>query len=344
MNRARIALSIVAAGGFSAAVLSQTPAPEAAYRFQQIQPGIYSAVGTGTMNVGSNSAIIINDDDVLVVDSHISPESARAMLREMKSITDKPVRFLVNTHFHFDHANGNQIFTSATDIIGHEYTRRKLLGPIMTEGLFASLLTGLPGQIEDLRKRAAAEQDAAAKGRLEQQLRVQQAYAGALKELKPTPPTVTMNDRMTIVRGGREMQLLHLGRAHTAGDVVVYLPKERLLCTGDIVYNGIPNLSDGYVNEWSATLERIKALDFVDVIPGHGEPFKGKERLDALQLFMRDLWEKTKTLHDQKVPAAEAAKRLDMTAHKGRYPAIVAPGIPLIGVTRMYEVMEGKAQ
>src|SRR2546428_5496290 len=176
---------------------AQTQPSQAAHRFQPIAPGVYSAIATGTLNVGSNSCVVVNQDDVLIVDSHISPESARVLIRELKSITDKPVRFLVNTHFHFDHANGNQVFTAPVDIIGHEFTRRKLLGDVKAKGtIFGDTLAGLPGQIDQLKQRAGAEKDAAVKARLEQQLRVQQAYAAQVKEEKPPPPSATPNDQL----------------------------------------------------------------------------------------------------------------------------------------------------
>src|SRR5258708_5601655 len=163
MTRTRLALvlALVAIGGL--AFHAQTPAPQAAYRFQQIVPGVYSAIGTGVVNAGSNSAVIVNRDDVVVVDSHISPESARVMLQEMKAITDKPVRFLVNTHFHYAHTTGNQLFAPPVDIIGHTFTRRKLTGDILEKGMFAELLKAMPKQLDDLTSRAAAEQDAATK-------------------------------------------------------------------------------------------------------------------------------------------------------------------------------------
>ena len=105
----------------------------------------------------------------------------------------------------------------------------------------------------------------------------------------------------------------------------------------------VANLIDGYVNEWPDALEKLKPLDFVDVIPGHGDPFKGKERIDWFQAYLRDLWKQGTALHDQKVSAADAAKRIDMTAHKAHYPAITAPGVNLAWVSRMFEVMEGRA-
>ena len=344
MTRTRFALALAGIAIASLAFRAQTPGSDAAYKFQPIAPGIYSAIGTGTLNVGSNSAVIVNRDDVLIVDSHISPESARVMLRELKSISDKPVRFLVNTHFHYDHTNGNQVFGSAVDVIGHEFTRAKLTGANYTRtGLLGDLLTGLPKQLEDLKARAAAEQDASAKARTEQQLRVQTAFSEHLKELKPTPPNIAIDDRMTIVRGDREMRLLYLGHGHTGGDLVVYLPKERVLCSGDLLVNGIANLADGYVDEWPATLEKLKALDFDDVIPGHGEPFKGKERIGYFQEYLKDLWAQASKLHDEHVSAADAAKRIDLTAHKSHYATINGPGVNPLAVARIYAVIEHRA-
>ena len=345
MTRIRLAL-ILSGIAISALVFhAQAPAPQAAaYKFTEIVPGVYSAIGTGSMNVGSNSAVIVNKDDVMIVDSHISPESGRAMLQELKAITDKPVRFLINTHFHYDHTSGNQAFPPGVDIIGHEFTRRKLTGDILEKGMFADLLKGLPAQLDGIKARAAAETDATAKARLDQQVRVQTAFANSLNDLKVTPPTVTLVDHMTLFRGDREIRLLYLGHGHTGGDIVVYLPKEKVLCSGDLLVHDVANLIDGYVNEWPDTLEKLKPIDFVDVIPGHGDPFKGKERIDWFQAYLRDLWRQGTALHDQKVPAPEAAKRIDMTAHRAHYPGITAPGVNAGWVVRMFEVMDGTAR
>jgi glyoxylase-like metal-dependent hydrolase (beta-lactamase superfamily II) len=343
MNRTRFAL-VLAGVAVSALVFhAQAPAPAAAYKFTEIVPGVYSAIGTGSMNVGSNSAVIVNRDDVLIVDSHISPESGRAMLQELKAITEKPVRFLINTHFHYDHTNGNQAFPPGVDIIGHEFTRRKLTGDVLETGMFADLLKGLPRQLDDLKARAASETDPALKARAAQQVPVQTAFAASLKELRVTPPNVTLVDHMTLFRGDREIRLLYLGRGHTGGDIIVYLPKEKVLCSGDLLVHDVANLIDGYVNEWPDALEKLKLIDFVDVIPGHGDPFKGKERIDWFQSYLRDLWKQGTALHEQKVSAADAAKRIDMTAHKAHYPAITAAGVNLPAVSRMFDVIEGRA-
>jgi cyclase len=344
MNRARLGLLLAVLALTGLVFHAQAPTTATTHKFTQIAPGIYSAVGVAAPNVGSNSAVIVNRDDVVVVDSHISPEAGRVLLREIKTLTDKPVRTLIDTHFHYDHTNGNQVFGPNVDIIGHEFTRRKLTGDILQRGMFADLLRGLPQQLADLKTRAAAEQDVAARTRLEQQVTSQEAFSRQIRETSPTPPNVTLVDHMTFFRGDREIRLLYLGRGHTGGDLVVYLPNERVLCTGDLLVNQIANLIDGYVNEWPDTLEKLRPIAFDAVIPGHGEPFNGKERIDWFQAYLRDLWKQTTALHDQKVSAAEAAKRIDMTPHKAHYTAIGGPGVNPAAVSRMYEVMEGRAE
>ncbi len=124
----------------------------------------------------------------------------------------------------------------------------------------------------------------------------------------------------------------------------VYLPKERVLCSGDLLVNQIANLVDGYVNEWPDALEKLRSVDFVDVIPGHGDPFKGKDRIDWFQAYLRDLWQQALKLHADGIPAADAARRIDMTSHKVHYASINGPGVPLVAVTRMYAVMENRAE
>src|SRR3989441_9188092 len=240
-----------------------------AFRFNKVAEGVYHAVGTGALTVVGNSSVIVNSDDVIIVDDHVSPAAAWVLVDEIKTITNKPVRTVINTHFHYDHAHGNQIFDKDVAIIGHEFTREMLLGgKSLQMPLYKNYVTGLPGQIENLKQRIAMESDAARKANLQTQLQVAQNNAASQAELKPTPPNVTLQTRMTLYRGDREIQIRFLGRAHTAGDVVVYLPKEKIVCTGDMLTSALSNMSDAFVDEWSKTLEELKKLDFVTVLPG----------------------------------------------------------------------------
>jgi len=313
-----------------------------AYRFNKVADGVYHAVGTGALSVVGNSSVIVNDNDVIVVDDHVSPAAASVLLDELKDITNKPVRTVINTHFHYDHAHGNQIFDKDVAIIGHEFTRQMLMGGKSIEmPLYKSYVTGIPRQIEDLKKRIAAESDAARKANLQTQLQVAENNAASQAELKPTPPNVTLQTQMTLYRGDREIQIRFLGRAHTAGDVVVYLPKEKIVCTGDMLTSALSNMSDAFVDEWSKTLEELKKLDFVTVLPGHGDAFTDRAKIDYFQAYLRDVWGQVSRLKQQGVSAEAAAKRADLTKHREHFPGIQAPGVPLIGVTRIYELLDG---
>jgi cyclase len=314
-----------------------------AFRFNKVAEGVYHAVGTGSLAVVGNSSVIVNDNDVIIVDDHVSPAAAWVLLEEVKTLTKKPVMTVINTHFHFDHAHGNQIFDPTVQIIGHEFTRQMLLGNPTAMPLYQNYINGMPGQIETLRKRIADEKDPAAKAKLQTQLQVTENNYASQKELKPTPPNVTLSTQMTLFRGAREIQIRYLGRGHTAGDVVVLLPKERVVITGDFLTSGLSNMSDSYPQEWAASLDALKKLDFATVLPGHGEAFTDKAKIDYFQAYLRDVWAETSRLRKEGVSAEEAAKRVDMTKHKGQLP-IQAPGIPPIAATRIYDLLDGKAK
>lgn len=314
-----------------------------AFRFNKVKEGVYHAVGTGALAVVGNSAFIVNDNDVIVVDDHVSPAAAWVLLEEIKEVTNKPVTTVINTHFHFDHAHGNQIFEPGVQIIGHEFTRRALLDDPVSKPLYQSFYSvkTLEGQIENLRKRIASEQNAAARDKLQTQLTSVENNYASQKELRPTPPNVTLTTQMTLFRGDREIQIRYLGRGHTAGDVVVYLPKEKAVITGDLLTASTSNLSDSYPVEWAATLEELKKLDFDTVIPGHGEAFTDKAKIDYFAAYLRDVWSTVGELKKQGVSAEEAAKRADLSKHKERFPN---PAVPVIGVQRIYALLDGSAR
>jgi cyclase len=314
-----------------------------AFRFNKVADGVYHAIGTGNLTVVGNSSVIVNDEDVIVVDDHVSPAAAWVLINEIKTITNKPVRTVINTHFHYDHAHGNQIFDKDVSIIGHEFTREMLLGgKSLQMPLYKGYVTQLPGQIENLKQRMAMESDPSRKAMLQAQLQAAENNAASQAELKPTPPNVTLRTNMTLYRGEREIQLRFLGRAHTAGDVVVFLPKERIVITGDMLTSALSNMSDAFVNEWVTTLDELKKLDFVTVLPGHGEAFTDRSKIDYFQAYLRDVWTEVSRLKQQGVSAEEAAKRADLTKHKEHFPTITAPGVPLIAVTRIYELLDNK--
>jgi glyoxylase-like metal-dependent hydrolase (beta-lactamase superfamily II) len=294
--------------------------------------------------VGCNASIVVNADEALVVDTHMTPGGAWALREELRTITTLPIRFVVNSHWHFDHAHGNQIYGPDTQIIGHEFTRRMIAAGESVKGRAYNLFVGsIPANIKSLEERIAAATDAGERTKLQTQLAVQQNHLEGTKQVVPTPPTVTLTDQMTLYRGDREMRLLFLGRGHTGGDVVVHLPKERVVMTGDLLIEGTSYMGDAFLPDWIDTLERLKKLDFDRVLPGHGMAF-GREKIDHFQAYLRDFWSQVQALHKSRVPAEEAAKRIDMRAHAKNYPAITAAGVQVNGVLRAYELMDGTAR
>jgi len=314
-----------------------------AFRFNKVSDGVYHAVGTGAVAVVSNSSFIVNDTDVIVIDDHVSPAAAWVLLDEIKAITDKPVTTVINTHFHFDHAHGNQIFDNRVTIIGHEFTRQMLLSNSLGMPLYKNYVTGLPAQIDDLKKRLAAESDATTQASLERQISAAENNLASQRELKATPPNVTLTDHLTLYRGSREIQIRYLGRGHTAGDVVVFLPREKLVMTGDFLTAGLSNMSDSFPDEWVASLDALKKLDFDTVLPGHGEAFTDKAKIGYFQDYMRDVWTEVSRLKQQGVSAEDASKRADLTKHSAHLP-INGPGVPLIGVQRIYDLIDQRRQ
>ena len=314
-----------------------------AFTFQKIQDDIYFARGTGNLAAWCNIAIIINTEDVLIVDSHISPAAAWVLLEELKAITSKPVRYVVNTHFHFDHLHGNQIFPEGVEIIGHEFTREMVLGGESNGGRgYDFYLGGLPDKVAELQKQVDAMTDSEEKANLQKELFINENFLAAISAVKPTPPNVTLKRSMTLFRGGREIRLLFLGRGHTAGDVVVYLPEERVLVTGDLLTAGLAYMGDDYLKEWAETLERLKGLDIDVILPGHGEAFTEIVKIDHFQAYLLDLWEKAAQLHRQGISPEEAAERIDMRSHAENFPRIEEVGVHPHAVLRAYELLDGQ--
>ena len=345
-----LALSIPASLAFEAeardgqaAAPSQYPVVQGkVYKFEKIADGVYYATG----GLGGNNPIIVNDDDVMIVDDGTTPATARALLEDLKMITAKPVRYVVNTHFHYDHTDGNSVFPPDVEIIGHEYVRTAILtfNVLEREPYKTSQGARLPALIDSHKKQIADEKDPAQKATLEKQLAADQTLLNELKEVKPTPPNVTYTSKMVLHKGQREIQLLFLGRGHTGGDTVVYLPEERIVCTGDLMESQPAYMGDAFFDEWIVTLDALKRLDFDTVLPGHGVPFHGKSLITAYQSFLKDLMTQVANFRKQGLSAEQTAQKVDLTPHKAEFPQIQGPGAELRGIRRMYEWMDEQAK
>jgi glyoxylase-like metal-dependent hydrolase (beta-lactamase superfamily II) len=317
-----VALAATLAGcGDSGDVEADAPAAAVVetdtHRFEEVAPGVYFILGTGTIFVQSNAMLVLSDEDALVVDSHVTPAAARALLASIAEVTDKPVTHLVNTHYHFDHAHGNQVFPEDVAIVGHEFTREMLMSDVLQQGTYLNFSGAIPDQIAAMKEEAGTMEDGEAKEALMDQIAVQEAHYVALAETEPTPPNVTLTNRMTIHRTwegqDRPIELIHLGRGHTGGDVVVLLPNERVVFTGDLVLpGGSAYIGDGYVNEWLDTLDRFQELEFDLVLPGHGPTFSDvSTQLGLLRDMLSSFWNQAVAARDQGLSAEEAIAAIE---------------------------------
>ncbi len=234
-------------------------------------------------NVNGNTTVIIGDREVFVVDSTYRPALAREDIAQIRQWTDKPVGYLLNTHFHNDHNNGNKTYMDAFPslaIIAQEETKKDMdliqpgnieRGPKELAAAIAAFQQG-----KDQHGRALTEEE---KKQVKDLMPGLEQRLADLKALVYQPPTLTFTDKLDIDIGNREVQVKHLGRGNTPGDAVVYLPKEKILVAGDLLVYPIPYTYDGYPAEWIETLQKMAQLDAQIIVPGHGPVLRDKTYL-----------------------------------------------------------------
>jgi cyclase len=285
----------------ASAAQSTRPSSNSLFNISRVTEGVYAAVAKPQALLNSNAAIILNSDHALVVDTHSKPSAARALIRQIRAeVTDRPVRYVIDSHFHWDHAQGNLAYPDAfganVEVISSTATREWLRRE--GEQRLRESLAGLPAQIAELRKQAEAARVRAdgTHPRLLARVAEMESY---LKEMSPPAkpialPTMTFSDRLVLHRdgqGGKEVHLMFLGRGHTAGDVVVYVPAERVVATGDLMHGLLPYIGDGYPDEWPRTLTELEKLDFTRVVPGHGLAQEGKTILANFRAYIEEITE-----------------------------------------------------
>lgn len=321
----KIALALLALGATAAlaarAAAPTRPGPPALFEVVPVREGVWAAIARPVTPLNCNAAVIAGARELLVVDSHGTPSSAQSLLRQLARVTRLPVRYVVNTHFHGDHARGNQTYGPDVQIVATEATRRNLQA-IETARL-ADELAALPARIAELR------QDRSPAGRA--RLAAAERHRAELERLRIVLPTITFDRSLRLHGLGREVVILFLGRAHTDGDAVVYLPRERVVVTGDLVTRWGPGMGDGYPDEWLRTLDELARLDVETVIGGHGA-VGGRELITNLRAYIADVIAEVKAELARGTPAAAVEKEVSarlVARHGDRFaPGELAPRVP----------------
>jgi glyoxylase-like metal-dependent hydrolase (beta-lactamase superfamily II) len=227
--------------------------------FEELGPGLYGYTAEGD----PNSGVVIGDDSVLVVDAQATPAMAADVIARIRAVTDKPIRHVVLSHYHAVRVLGASAYAGA-EIIASDVTRDLIV------------------------ERGQQDMDSEI-GRFPRLFRGRDSIPGL------TWPTLTFHRRMTLFLGKREVQIIHIGRSHTAGDTVVWLPHERVLFSGDCVeYGATPYCGDAHYTDWPATLDAIRALKPERLVPGRGRSLidarEVAEAIDGTAAFTSDLF------------------------------------------------------
>lgn len=267
---------IVGAGGNAFALQGLTRVADNVYSYVDVKNA-----GPGN-SFAANAGIIIGSDGILVVDTLISAKEARKFMADIRKVSSKPIRYVVDTHYHLDHAFGNGEFAKAGVIIIAHAADRKNLEEKGESTLKRAKEFGLTE--EDMRGTEIAL------------------------------PALTFTDRMSVYLGDEEVELIYLCPSHTKGSVMVYLPKSKVLFTGDIVFSDFhPYLAEGDLEGWIRNLDYILSLDVKTIVPGHG-PISGKKDVEQMKEYLVAFDKKARELaarsNDADYIAAELKKAL----------------------------------
>lgn len=276
-------LGLCLAAGPAAVAAADTGFAPVEIKMSRLAEGVYQfTVASDGYVEQLNSVAIVGDRDVLVFDTTTRPSTARTILAEIRKITSKPVKFVVNSHWHPDHWSGNEVFAAANpdlEIIATEQERDYMLN------LSAFYLSYIPKGLA-AQEKAVADQFAANKRpdgspitpelKRQIELELQQIRDLTTEQLKVrrTYPTLTYTDRMTLRHGGRELQFISV-TGDAQGTTILYLPKEKILMTGDTVSYPLPYYTPP-LSQHAKSLRQLAALDTAIIVPGHGPAFRDK--------------------------------------------------------------------
>jgi cyclase len=282
------------------------------FTIEKVGDGVFAALAKPQALTNSNAAIFVLDRDVLVVDAHSKPSAAAALLAQIKKeVTDKPVRYLVNSHFHWDHTQGDIAYKNAggkVEIITSEATKQ-LMTQLQRDRLKESL-DSVPGLIDAVRSRLSRATTPEERAWCDDQLRQLTAYQEEMKSYPLELPTLTFAKTHVIKDRSGELQLAFNGKAHTAGDVQVFSPSRKVVASGDAIIGFLPNLNDGFPRPWPKTIDSVGSWKFDHIIAGHGPVQHGRARMGQFRNYIEDLTARVERAKKAGTPLAELQKTI----------------------------------
>jgi glyoxylase-like metal-dependent hydrolase (beta-lactamase superfamily II) len=297
--------------------------------FTKLGDGVYAAIYSEFRMdpIEGNSLVVIGDEDVLVLDSGHTPDAARTVMAEIRKLTTRPVRYLVNSHWHDDHIFGNSGYADAfprVEIIAHRNTREdmetKVLPSLKDYGLeyWKKMGDGFEAQLAKGTRPDGTPLTEAQRTRLQEQARAVREFLPKIPALRVVLPTATFDRELTLHLGRREVRLIHFGPGNTRGDVAVYLPRERILATGDLLVHPIPFAYGSHMAEWVQTLKAARQLEADVIVPGHGPVMRDKEYLDTVIALFESLVAQVAAAVTQGLTLEATRKAVDLDEFRTR--------------------------
>ncbi|HSD68919.1 MAG TPA: MBL fold metallo-hydrolase [Woeseiaceae bacterium] len=256
---------------------------------QELAPDVYLIQRPEPLRepVEPNALFIVNDADVIVFEGGGAPIVAERSIALIRSVTDKPVSHVINSHWHGDHNLGNQAYRAAfpdVRFVAHPETLAAMTGPPMAYvERYVPMLTGL---IEEWNALGDKGELSPRRAELLPSLVLMR---DELARTTIVPPDLLVAEKLVLERGSREIHILHLGRGNTPGDLVLWLPNERILASGDLVVHPIPYGFGSFPQEWIATLDRLAGFDFDMLVPGHGAVQRDTAYVRRLQAMLAEV-------------------------------------------------------
>lgn len=304
------------------------------YTWAELAPGVWTGIREDSprIPVMGTTTFVVGEEGVVVFDGGGIPLMSERAIAKIRSVTDRPVTHVAVSHWHQDHNFGIRAFREAwpgVQVVSHHFTRSALIKS-NTDGetgeLKASIRDMVAANAPAIEK--LLEDDAFSDGRPlseHDRVRFRQFLADAellereYRRIDPLYPDVTFDREFVIHQGDREVHLLHLGRGNTAGDIVMWLPAERIVAAGDLVVRPTPYGFGSYPREWAATLEKVKALDYRVLVPGHGDIQRDTQYVNLLIGTLNLVADQMEELVAEGVPEEEAVERLDFSPVEERF-------------------------
>jgi cyclase len=282
------------------------------FDIEKVADGVFAALAKPAALTNCNAAIFVLSRDVLVVDAHSKPSAAASLIAQIrKEVTDKPVRYLVNTHFHWDHTQGDAAYKKANpqvEIISSDATKQ-LLTELQRDRLKESLAS-VPGLIDAAKARLGKAKNAQERDWASEQIRQLTAYEAEMKSYPLELPTLTFAKTHAIKDPAGDLELAFHGKAHTAGDIQVFSAAKRVVASGDAIIGFLPNLNDGYPRPWPVTIDSVAAWKFDSIIGGHGPVQHGRDRMNQFRNYIEDLTARVERAKKAGTPLAQLQKTI----------------------------------